>query len=47
MAKAKNKKLRDQASELADRVAPHVEHARQKAAPYVAEARISRTPGTS
>ena len=44
MAKAKNKKLRDQATELADRVAPHVEHARQKAAPYVAEARKTAGP---
>jgi F0F1-type ATP synthase membrane subunit b/b' len=44
MAKAKSKKLLDQATELADRVAPHVEHARQKAAPLVSEARKTAGP---
>ena len=44
MAKAKSKKLLDQATELADRMAPHVEHARQKAAPLVSEARKTAGP---
>jgi vacuolar-type H+-ATPase subunit H len=44
MAKSKSKKMRDQASELADRLAPHVEAARDKAAPVLADARDKAGP---
>ncbi len=37
--KSKSQKMRDQASEVIDRLAPHVENAREKAAPVIAEAK--------
>jgi vacuolar-type H+-ATPase subunit H len=43
-SKSKPQKMRDQASEVIDRLAPHVESAREKAAPYVAQAREKATP---
>jgi vacuolar-type H+-ATPase subunit H len=44
MAKSKTKKMRKQAGELADRIAPHVEAARDKAGPVLAEAREKAGP---
>jgi ElaB/YqjD/DUF883 family membrane-anchored ribosome-binding protein len=41
---AKNKTLRDQASELAGTLAPHVEYAREKAGPVLADARDRAVP---
>ncbi len=38
-SKSKPQKMRDQASEVMDRLAPHVESAREKAAPVIAEAK--------
>ena len=41
---AKQKKMRDHASDLADMLAPHVETAREKAGPLLAEAREKAGP---
>jgi vacuolar-type H+-ATPase subunit H len=42
--RTKKKDVRKQASELADRLAPHVEAAREKAGPMIAEAREKAAP---
>jgi vacuolar-type H+-ATPase subunit H len=44
MAKTKTKKMREQASELSDRIAPTVESAREKVGPLVNEAREKTAP---
>jgi vacuolar-type H+-ATPase subunit H len=44
MGKSKTKNLRDQANDLADRLAPHVETARAKAGPVIADARDKAGP---
>jgi vacuolar-type H+-ATPase subunit H len=44
MAKTKTKNLRDQANDLAGKLAPHVETARAKAGPVVADARDKAAP---
>ena len=42
--KTKSQKMREHASELADKIAPHVESAREKAAPVIADAREKAAP---
>ena len=44
MPKTKTKKFRDHATDLADKVAPTVESAREKAAPLIADARDKAAP---
>jgi hypothetical protein len=44
MPKTKTKKIRDHATDLADKVAPTVESARDKAAPLIADARDKAAP---
>lgn len=44
MRKSKPKNMRDHASQLADRLTPHVESAREKAAPVIADARTKTAP---
>ena len=43
-SKSKSQKMRAQASDVMDRLAPHVESAREKAAPMIAEAREKAAP---
>ena len=43
-SKSKSQKMREQASDVMDRLAPHVESARDKAAPVIAEAREKAAP---
>lgn len=41
---SKSKKMREHATELADKLAPHVESAREKAGPMIADARDKAVP---